>query len=316
MVRRNGPSRNTTVMVRTPTERMLGAPRSRSAHARGGPWSRRSRTRSSNAGCSSTGSRASAATRARTSICSRSRVDAATSVRAVTPSGWRSGRSGWRPRSSRPCRTARWCSPSPSGSAPTVCTAAGMLIAHDVLDAMQAAGVPITYDRTAKAVTYRSDKADGPTAGTVTADPLEFLARALVHIPDKGQVTTRDYGWYANRPRGMRRQGAPAAADGPPAIVPASRLAPTEASRRWAKALRRPSSSRSSTSIPSRARPATASGGLVVVAARQPNAGFCCERTAQSVAWRGWLVRSSTASTVRPAPRRRYVETAPRATER
>ena len=86
-------------------------------------------------------------------------------------------------------------------------------------------------------MTYRSDKADGPTAGTVTADPLEFLARALVHIPDKGQVTTRDYGWYANRPRGMRRQGAPAAADGPPAIVPAPRRAPTEASRRWAALL-------------------------------------------------------------------------------
>ncbi|WP_396222973.1 transposase [Gemmatimonas sp.] len=41
----------------------------------------------------------------------------------------------------------------------------------------------LTYDRAAKAVTYRSDKADGPTAGTETVDPLEFLARVLVHIP-------------------------------------------------------------------------------------------------------------------------------------
>jgi hypothetical protein len=46
----------------------------------------------------------------------------------------------------------------------------------------------LTYDRTAKAVTYRSDKSKGPTAGTETADPLEFLARVLTHIPDKGQV--------------------------------------------------------------------------------------------------------------------------------
>ena len=53
-------------------------------------------------------------------------------------------------------------------------------------------------------MTYRSDKSAGPTAGTETADPLEFLARVLVHIPDKGHVTTRHYGWYANRPRGMR----------------------------------------------------------------------------------------------------------------
>ncbi len=48
----------------------------------------------------------------------------------------------------------------------------------------------LTYDRAAKAVTYRSDKSEGPTAGTETADPLEFLARVLTHIPDKGQVTT------------------------------------------------------------------------------------------------------------------------------
>ena len=94
-------------------------------------------------------------------------------------------------------------------------------------------------------MTYRSDKSEGPTAGTETADPLEFLARVLarvlVHIPDKGHVTTRYYGWYANRPRGMRRQAEPAAADTPPLIVPAPRLAPrlapTEATRRWAALL-------------------------------------------------------------------------------
>ena len=94
-----------------------------------------------------------------------------------------------------------------------------------------------TYDRTAKAVTYRSDKSEGPTAGTETADPLECLARVLVHIPDRGHVTTRYYGWYANRPRGMRRQAEPAIANAPPAIVPAPRLAPTEAARRWAALL-------------------------------------------------------------------------------
>ena len=86
-------------------------------------------------------------------------------------------------------------------------------------------------------MTYRSDKSEGPTAGTETVDPLEFLARVLVHIPDKGHVTTRYDGWYANRPRGMRRQTEPAIADAPPAIVPAPRLAPTEAARRWAALL-------------------------------------------------------------------------------
>jgi len=67
----------------------------------------------------------------------------------------------------------------------------------------------LTYDRAAKIVTDRSDTSDGPTAGTETADPLEFLARVLVHIPDKGHVTARYYGWYANRPRGIPIRDAP-----------------------------------------------------------------------------------------------------------
>ena len=94
-----------------------------------------------------------------------------------------------------------------------------------------------TYDRAAKSVSYRSDKSEGPTAGTETADPLEFLARVLVHLPDKGHVTTRYYGWYANRPRGIRRQAEPVALAAPSVIIPAPRLAPTEAARRWATLL-------------------------------------------------------------------------------
>ncbi|MFN9421980.1 transposase, partial [Gemmatimonas sp.] len=65
----------------------------------------------------------------------------------------------------------------------------------------------LTYDRTAKAVTYPSDKSEGPTAGTETANPLKFLARVLVHIPDKGHVTTRVYG--VTLPIGPRRYRPP-----------------------------------------------------------------------------------------------------------
>ena len=85
----------------------------------------------------------------------------------------------------------------------------------------------------------------------------ERFARAYgLWRPVVARVATRYNGWYANRPRGMRRQELPAAADGPgpPALVPAPRLAPTEASRRWAKPLRRPSSSRSSQWTRSRVR--------------------------------------------------------------
>ncbi len=47
----------------------------------------------------------------------------------------------------------------------------------------------------------------------------------LTHIPDKGQVTTRYYRWYANRPRGIRRHAEPTSADAPALIVTAPRLA-------------------------------------------------------------------------------------------
>jgi hypothetical protein len=85
-------------------------------------------------------------------------------------------------------------------------------------------------------VTYRSDKADGPTAGSETVEPLEFLARVLTHIPDKGQITTRYYGWYSNRTRGERRQAAEGGAPIP--LEPAPPLALREARRRWAELLR------------------------------------------------------------------------------
>ncbi len=64
----------------------------------------------------------------------------------------------------------------------------------------------LEYDAAERQVRYRSDKADGPTAGTETVDPLEFLARVTAHIPNKHQVMTRYYGYYANRVRGARRR--------------------------------------------------------------------------------------------------------------
>ena len=86
-------------------------------------------------------------------------------------------------------------------------------------------------------MTYRSDKFEGPTAGTETVDPLEFLARVRVHIPDKGHVTVRYDGWSANRPRGRRGRAEGAAVAVPPVVVPAPRLAPPEATRRRAALL-------------------------------------------------------------------------------
>ncbi len=75
---------------------------------------------------------------------------------------------------------------------------------------------PLEYQRESRSGTYHSDKPTGPTAGSETLDALEFLARVASHIPDKGQVLQRYYGWYANRTRGIRRRAG--AHEQPPAV--------------------------------------------------------------------------------------------------
>jgi hypothetical protein len=97
------------------------------------------------------------------------------------------------------------------------------------------------YTRESKRVSYRSDKTDGPTAGTEKLDPLEFLARLVTHIPDKRQVMTRYYGWYANRVRGTRKKlaGEATAAEQPITFAKREDLTLTESKRRWAELLRK-----------------------------------------------------------------------------
>jgi hypothetical protein len=96
------------------------------------------------------------------------------------------------------------------------------------------------YSAPTKRVSYRSDKNKGPTARTDSADPLEFLARLVVHIPDKGQVMTRYYGWYANRPRGVRKKLAgDSVLEAPVAFAEREELSLREARRRWAELLRK-----------------------------------------------------------------------------
>ncbi len=99
----------------------------------------------------------------------------------------------------------------------------------------------MTYDPAIEQVTYRSDTADGPTAGTATVDPLEFLVPLVTHIPDPGQVMQRYYGWYASGTRGTRRRLAPAPSGAEAAV---GIVEPVDWSRRaarcrWAELLRR-----------------------------------------------------------------------------
>ena len=94
----------------------------------------------------------------------------------------------------------------------------------------------LEYQSDNATVTYHSDKPTGPTAGSETVDVLEFVARVASHIPNKGQVLQRYYGWYASRTRGIRRR---AGTEGQQTVYAAPVPVPLrEARRRWAELLR------------------------------------------------------------------------------
>ncbi|MDO8681417.1 MAG: transposase [Acidobacteriota bacterium] len=49
----------------------------------------------------------------------------------------------------------------------------------------------LTYERAAKAVTYRSDKSEGPTAGAETADPLRMARPSRVSVKFGAPLTLK-----------------------------------------------------------------------------------------------------------------------------
>lgn len=69
---------------------------------------------------------------------------------------------------------------------------------------------PVSLDRmrideTSGQILYRR-KRDRGLGMTQTFDPLDFLARMLMHIPKPRLHTTFFYGWYSNSSRGRRRK--------------------------------------------------------------------------------------------------------------
>ena len=66
-------------------------------------------------------------------------------------------------------------------------------------------------------------------------DYLEFIARVTSHIPDKGQVTVRYFGLYANAHRGKARKGQP---DKHPFII-VEEESPRIPRRGWAEMIRK-----------------------------------------------------------------------------
>jgi hypothetical protein len=61
----------------------------------------------------------------------------------------------------------------------------------------------------------------------------------VAHIPNKGQVLQRYYGWYASRVRGMRRKASEAGEEHPIVCVDPEPQTLSEAAHRWAELLRR-----------------------------------------------------------------------------
>lgn len=57
-----------------------------------------------------------------------------------------------------------------------------------------------TYDRENQIVYYRTNKT------ILTFDPVDFLARLSVHVPNADEQTVKYMEYYSNKSRGMRKK--------------------------------------------------------------------------------------------------------------
>ncbi len=90
----------------------------------------------------------------------------------------------------------------------------------------------LSLDEREGRVCYRYGKEDKETE---RLDYLEFIARTTSHIPDKGQVTVRYYGLYANAHRGKIRKASLALS---PFLIVEEELRPIP-SKGWAEMIRK-----------------------------------------------------------------------------
>ncbi len=97
-------------------------------------------------------------------------------------------------------------------------------------------------DEASGQVLYRR-KRDRGLGLTQTFDPLDFLARMLMHVPTPRLHTTFFYGWYSNSSRGRRRKvgsdDSPDTRDvGSPEVLPGA-VERRRLRRLWATMIRR-----------------------------------------------------------------------------
>jgi hypothetical protein len=66
----------------------------------------------------------------------------------------------------------------------------------------------IAFDPDAGKVVYTADFNPMPGTDRIETDPLEFLAKGLMHVPDRNKRRVTGYGVYSNRALGERRKRA------------------------------------------------------------------------------------------------------------
>jgi hypothetical protein len=71
----------------------------------------------------------------------------------------------------------------------------------------------LTYDREKELVFYTYNNPYDHVEYTEKVTPHELIARLVTHIPDPWEQTTRYFGWYSNRTRGVRKKRKPKGID-------------------------------------------------------------------------------------------------------
>ena len=64
----------------------------------------------------------------------------------------------------------------------------------------------LTYDREKNLVSYTYTNPYDHAEYTERITPYELIARLMTHIPEPWEQTTRYFGWYSNRTRGVRKK--------------------------------------------------------------------------------------------------------------
>jgi hypothetical protein len=96
----------------------------------------------------------------------------------------------------------------------------------------------LTYDRQKEEIAYTYTNPYDTCEYTEKISPYELIARLVTHIPDPWEHTTRNFGWYSNRTRGVRKKCTTVGSDMQNDNKEKEARAPLHWRRKWAELLR------------------------------------------------------------------------------